>query len=38
MLMGIWASLLLGLNHGFANDAAFPGICNADKMGDKAGS
>lgn len=32
MLIGIWASLLLGLNHGLANDAAFPGVCNDNGM------
>lgn len=32
MLIGIWASLLLGLNHGLANDAAFPGVCNDNEM------
>lgn len=28
MWVRIWPSLLLGLNHGLANDAAFPYICN----------
>lgn len=28
MSLGIWLSLLLGLNHGLANDAAFPDICS----------
>lgn len=32
MWMGIWPSLLLGLNHGLANDAAFPYICNDNVM------
>lgn len=28
MWTGIWCSLLLALNHGLADDTAFPDICN----------